>query len=219
MTIDLECADELLSTTRAVRKRLDFTRSAPPSVVLDCIRLAQQAPTASNQQHWRWLVVTDPGKRLALAELYRQTANAYFPTARDQAQAAGKEQTARVYDSAQYLADHLHEAPIHVIPCLLGRPPEGPGAHAGSFFASIYPAVWSFNLALRARGLGTVLTTLHLLREAEAAKLLGIPDNVTQAALLPVAYTIGDDFQPATRPPPESVTYWNQWEQSSPPSL
>lgn len=211
MTFHLECADELLSTTRAVRKRLDFSRPVARQVILDCIRIAQQAPTGSNRQTWRWLVVTDAAKRQGLAELYRRTAADYFPLAREQATAAGQAQTARVYDSAQYLADHLHEAPAHVIPCLLGRPPEGAGARVGGFFASIYPAVWSFNLALRARGLGTALTTLHLLREQEAAELLGIPADVTQAALLPVAYTIGERFRPAARPPPESITFFDQW--------
>jgi nitroreductase len=203
MTLHLECADELLSTTRAVRKRLDLTRPVPREVILDCIRLSQQAPTGSNQQTWRWLVVTDPVKRKAIADLYRSAAADYFPKARDRA---------RVYESAQYLADHLHEAPVHVFPCLLGRPPEGPAARAGGYFASIYPAIWSFNLALRARGLGTVLTTLHMLREAEAAKILGIPENVTQAALLPVAYTLGDKFSPTERPPPETITFFEQWE-------
>lgn len=214
MTLHLECADALLSTTRAVRKRLDLTRPVPREVILDCIRLAQQAPTGSNQQTWRWLVVTDPDKRAALAELYRQAMPGYFSAARDQAQAAGQQQNARVYDSAQYLVDHLHEAPVHVIPCLLGRPLGAGIAPNAGFFASIYPAVWSFCLALRARGLGSTLTTLHLLREAEAAKILGLPDDVTQVALLPVAYTIGDQFSPAQRPGPETVTYWNGWEQA-----
>jgi nitroreductase len=213
MPIDLESADELLSTTRAVRKRLDLTRPVPRGVILDCVRLAQQAPTGSNQQNWRWLVVTDPAKRQALADLYRGVAASYFHVARERAQAGGQAQTARVYDSAQYLADHLHEVPAHVIPCLIGRPPEGGGAVGGGFFASIYPAVWSFNLALRARGLGTVLTTLHLVREKEAAEILGIPAGVTQAALLPVAYTIGDKFRPSERPAPETITYWDRWEQ------
>ena len=212
MTLHLECADELLSTTRAVRKRLDLTRPVPRDVILDCIRLSQQAPTGSNQQTWRWLVVTDAAKRRALADLYRATAADYFPKVRDRARERGETQTAKVYVSAQYLADHLHEAPVHVIPCLLGRPPEGPAVRVGGFFASIYPAVWSFNLALRARGLGTALTTLHLFREAEAAKILGIPDDVTQAALLPVAYTIGDTFNPAKRPPPETITFFDTWD-------
>jgi nitroreductase len=202
MTLHLECADELLSTTRAVRKRLDLTRPVPRQVILDCIGLAQQAPTGGNQQSWRWLVVTDAAKRAALADLYRGAGADYFHKARDRAEATGQAQAARVYDSAQYLADHMHEVPVLVVPCLVGRPPEGGGARVGGFFASIYPAVWSFNLALRARGLGTVLTTLHLLREKEAAAILGIPDDVTQAALLPVAFTIGDTFKPSQRPRP-----------------
>lgn len=214
MAIHLDCADELLSTTRAVRKRLDLARPVPRQVILDCIRLAQQAPTGSNLQGWRWLVVTDPARRQALAELYREVASGYFAAARGKAAAAGQAQTARVYDSAQYLADHLHEVPVLVIPCLSGRPPEAGAGTAAGFFASIYPAVWSFSLALRARGLGTVLTTLHLFREHEAAQLLGIPDDVTQAALLPVAYTLGDTFRPAERPPPETITYFEAWGRS-----
>jgi nitroreductase len=186
MTIDLAAADALLSTTRAVRKRLDFTRPVPRDVVLDCIRLSQQAPTASNGQTWRWVVVDDADKR----------------------RAKGEEQTARVYGSAEYLADHLHEVPVHVIPCLVGRPYPG---FEGAFFASIYPAVWSFQLALRPRGLGTCLTTLLMMKEKEAAALLGIPDDVTQCGLLPVAYTIGDDFKPAQRPSADSIVHWNAW--------
>jgi nitroreductase len=209
MTLHLDCADELLSTTRAVRKRLDFTRAVPRDVILDCIRLSQQAPTGSNRQTWRWLVVTDPDKRKALAQIYRKAADAYFPTVRAQAEADGQGQTVRVYDSAQYLAEHMHEAPVHVIPCVLGPPPGGaPGA---AFYASIYPAVWSFILALRARGLGTTLTTLHLRHEAEAAEILGLPADVSQAALLPVAYTLGSTFRPADRPPPESITFFDRW--------
>ena len=211
MAIQIENADELLSTTRAVRKRLDFAKPVPREVILDCIRISQQAPTGSNQQGWRWMVVTDAKKRAALAELYRGATGDYFPTAGAKAKADGQDQTARVYDSAQYLADHLHEAPVIVIPCQMGRPVDGMlGAQAG-FFASIYPAVWSFNLALRARGLGTVLTTMHLFREKETAALLGIPDDVTQVALLPVAYTIGDAFKPTQRPAPETITFFDTW--------
>jgi nitroreductase len=128
--------------------------------------------------------------------------------ARNTASAQGEEQTARVYGSAEYLADHLQEVPVHVIPCLVGRPYVG---FEGAYFASIYPAVWSFQLALRARGLGTVLTTLLMMKEKEAAHLLGIPADVTQCGLLPVAYTIGSDFKPAQRPSPESIVHWNAW--------
>ena len=211
MTLHLDCADELLSTTRAVRKRLDLSRPVPRDVILDCIRISQQAPTGSNSQGWRWLVITDPARKQALADLYRGTAADYFPKARARAQSQDLAQTARVYDSAQYLADHLHEVPAHVIPCISGRPPEGGGSHAGGFFASIYPAVWSFNLALRARGLGSVFTTLHLFRQKEVGELLGIPKEFTQVALLPVAYTLGTDFKPASRPPVEEITYWDSW--------
>jgi nitroreductase len=208
MTIDLASADALLSTTRAVRKRLDFTRPVPRQVILDCIRLAQQAPTASNSQTWRWIVVDDAETRRRIAELYREAAGTMLADARKAAVAQGDEQTARVYGSAEYLADHLHEVPVHVIPCLTGRPYPG---HEGASYASIYPAVWSFQLALRPRGLGTVLTTLLMMKEKEVASLLGIPADVTQCGLLPVAYTIGSDFKPAQRPSPESIVRWNAW--------
>ncbi len=210
MSLSIAATDELLSTTRAVRKRLDLHRPVPREVILECIRLSQQAPTGSNQQSWRWLVVTDPAKRAALAELYRALAKPHFPTAMDAARQTGETQTLRVYESADFLADHLHEVPALVIPCHLGRPGDMLVTQA-SFFGSIFPAIWSFNLALRARGLGTVLTTIHLIREKEAAAILGIPDDVTQVALLPVAYTIGDTFKPAARPPAEDITFWNEW--------
>lgn len=212
MTIDRQRADELLTTTRAVRKRLDLTRPVPREVILDCIRISQQAPTASNTQKWRWLIVTDAAKKQALAEIYRSVYAGFFADAVNQARDAGDAQTARVYDSASYLADHLHEAPALVIPCLAERPPLEILAATASYFASIYPAVWSFILALRARGLGSVLTTIHLLRERDAAALLGISEDVTQLALLPVAYTIGDAFKPADRPPPESITSFDSWQ-------
>jgi nitroreductase len=210
LSIAIGLADELLSTTRSVRRRLDPTRAVPREVILDCIRVSQQAPTGGNQQSWRWLVVTDAGKRAALADLYRAVARERFAASAEEAKRAGELQTARVYGSALHLADHLREAPALVIPCQLGRPGDKVVTQA-SFFASIYPAVWSFNLALRARGLGTTLTTIHLAREADAAAILGIPDDVTQAALLPVAYTLGDAFRPARRSPPEEITYWDDW--------
>jgi nitroreductase len=211
MSFHLECADELLSTTRAVRKRLDLSRPVPQALILDCIRIAQQAPTGSNKQHWRWIVVTDAEKRRAIAEVYRATTGGYFAGAEDAAAQAGDAQTARVYSSAVHLADHLHEIPALVIPCLTGRPQGTATLMQASFYASIFPAVWSFCLAARARGLGTALTTMHLAQEAEVAALLGIPDDVTQCALLPVAYALGDSFKPAARPAPESITFIDQW--------
>jgi len=212
MSINRAAADELLSTTRAVRKRLDLTREVPREVLVECIDLCQQAPTGSNAQGWRWVVVQDAEKRAALAEIYREGGGPYLEQAREAADPNSQSQTRRVYDSALYLLDHLHEVPVHVIPCLSGRLPESVSpTQAAGFFASIYPAVWSFQLALRARGLGTVLTTLHLLHERKAAELLGIPDDVTQCGLLPVAYTLGQDFKPAKRPDPETIIHWDSW--------
>ncbi|MBV1687514.1 nitroreductase family protein [Novosphingobium sp. G106] len=208
MQFDLAMTDALLSTTRAVRKRLDLDRPVPREVIAECLELAVQAPTASNSQTWRWLVVDDPDKRAALADIYRKGAlpylNAGLATATDQA--------ARVRDSAMWLAENLEKVPAMLIPCVEGRPPEGaPMLMLGSMYGSIYPAVWSFQLALRARGLGSALTTLHLLHEKEAAKLLGIPDTVLQVGLLPIGYTKGTDFKPAQRPPVSRITHWNGW--------
>ena len=208
MMIDIAAADELLSTTRAVRKRLDFTRPVPRDVIMDCIRLSQQAPTASNSQTWRWVIVDDADTRRQIARLYREAAGTMLSDARQAAGAQGEVQTERVYGSAEYLAEHLHEVPVLVLPYLLGRPYTG---FEGAYFASIYPAVWSFQLALRPRGLGTVLTTLTMMKEKEIAELLGVPADMTQCGLLPVAYTIGTDFKPAQRPGADSIVHWNAW--------
>lgn len=209
---DLTETDRLLSTTRAVRKRLDLARPVPRQTILDCVRLAQQAPTGSNSQGWHFVVVEDAEIRRGLAALYKKAADAYLELARSRLSEAEK-QTARVYDSAFWLVDHLAEVPVHVVPCITGRPAETGAAIAGaSFFGSIFPAVWSLQLALRSRGLGSALTTLHLVHEREAAALLGIDaDAVTQVALLPVAWTRGTDFKPAARPGPETITSWNRW--------
>lgn len=210
--MDIAATDHLLSTTRAVRKRLDLDRPVGREVILECLRLAQQAPTGGNQQGWRWLVVTDPDKRQALADIYNAN-RAIIEGARDVAHKNGDPQTIRVYDSAVNFGDVLHRVPVHVIPCIKGRADNAPNVSAASLYGSILPAVWSFMLAARSRGLGTVWTTIHLVKEAEAAKLLGIPDGWTQAALIPVAYTTGGDFKPAARPPVETVTFWDGWDQ------
>lgn len=212
MALDVAVCDELLSTTRAVRKRLDFERPVPRDTIMECIRLSMQAPTGSNSQGWRWMVVDDAVKRAALADLYRLAAKPYLTTASEQSGTTGDAQTQRVFSSAMYLMERLQDAPVHVIPCLQGRLPDStPAAAMAGYFGSILPAVWSFQLALRARGLGSCLTTLHLAHEREAAELLGIPDDVLQVALLPVAYTKGTDFKPAQRPAPDTITHWNAW--------
>ena len=208
---DLAETDRLLTTTRAVRKRLDLDRPVPREVILDCIRISQQAPTGSNQQGWRWLIVTDEDKKAALADMYRRGGSGYLAATRASLE-PGQEQTGRVLDSAAYLAENIERAPVLVIPCVKGRPPEGaPPILWAVMGGSIFPAVWSFQLALRSRGLGSVITSFHLLFEKEAAGLLGIPDDVVQMALLPVAYTKGTDFKAAERPPVDQIVHWDQW--------
>jgi len=211
---DLEITDALLSTTRAVRKRLDFERPVPDEIIRECLELTLQAPTGSNRQGWRWIVVTDPAKRKALADIYRKGAGGYLDSAYEAATARGAAQDSRVYDSARYLAARLQDAPAHVIPCVrVDHLPENPPQRVwAGLMGSIMPAVWSFQLALRARGLGSVLTTLHLQHGDEAAALLNIPEGIMQVGLLPVAYTIGQDFKPAMRPPLDDVLHWNAWD-------
>ncbi|OBK16065.1 nitroreductase family protein [Mycobacterium asiaticum] len=206
--MDIASVDELLTTTRAVRKRLDLTRPVGRDVILECIGLAMQAPTASNAQDWRWLVVTDADKRAAIADIYRSVGAQYLAHA---AATASDPQTQRVYRSAHGLTETLAQVPVHVIPCLLEPIDETNRLAAASAWASIIPAGWSFLLALRSRGLGSVWTTMHLAKEREVADVLGIPPTVTQAALFPVAYTMGTNFRPAARPPAETITFWDGW--------
>jgi nitroreductase len=217
--IDLPVADRLLTTTRAVRRRLDLTRPVERQLLLDSIAIAQQAPTGGNSQGWSFVVVTQPGVRAELARIYREASGDYFERARRKAAERGDAQTGRVYEGAAHLAAVLDRVPVHVIPCLHGRiPAEGTtNARAAGFYASIYPAVWNLMLALRARGLGSALTTMHLAREAEVAELLGIPDDVSQVALIPVAHYTGDTFSPAARPPAATITHWNGWAGSEDP--
>ena len=212
MPLDLASVDHVLTTTRSVRRRLDLERPVEPEVIEECLRLAIQAPTGGNSQGWRWIVVTDAELRMQLAELYRDISTPYLAAGLDAGEPS--EQQRRVVDSAKYLADILHEVPVHVIPCLYGELEGVPGWAAAGAYGSILPAVWSFQLALRSRGLGSAYTTLHLAYEQEAAAVLGIPDTVTQAGLIPVAYTKGDDFKPAQRRPVEEITYFNGWKQT-----
>ena len=210
MEFDLAQTDALLSTTRAVRKRLDLEREVPDDVLLECLQLAVQAPTGSNRQGWRWMVVRDAEKKEALAELYREAGGAYLAEAAKTADPGT--QTGRVMDSANYLAENLGRVPVMVIPLIIGRLDDGTTNSAAGLFGSIIPAMWSFQLALRSRGLGSCYTTLHLAKEAEAAQLLGIPDHLSQAGLLPVAYTKGTDFKPANRDPVEQITYLDTYK-------
>lgn len=213
--------DELLSTTRAVRKRLDLDRAVPLPVIRECLEVALQAPTGSNAQGWHFVVVTDEAKRAALADIYRR-AFAMYPDMPFSAHNVHKDDPsmtgiqARIVSSAEYLAENLHRVPAMLVPCVAGRvdavpPPLGTLAQA-SVYGSILPAVWSFMLAARARGLGTCWTTLHLWFEEEAAQLLGIPyADITQCALIPVAYTKGTDFKPGPRKPLDGILHVDNW--------
>ena len=212
--MDVAAFDHFLTTTRSVRKRLDLTRPVPRALIEQCVEIALQAPTGSNAQGWQFVVVTDSAKRARIAQLYKQAFDAYERTSawpRYESDDPRGPQMPRVIDSARYLADHLHEVPVFVIPCIQGRVEKASVVEQASVYGSILPAAWSFMLALRTRGLGTAWTTLHLVHEKEVAKLLGIPDAVTQAALFPVAYFKGRDFRRAERIPAASRTHWNVW--------
>ena len=213
-------ADELLSTTRSVRKRLDFDRPVDEKLINECLEMAVQAPTGSNSQNWRFLVVTDPEKRSALADIYRKGFEVYanmVGSAGQLAEVAESEERAaqqlRVTESATYLAENMERVPVMMIPCLPGRVDQMPGLAGASLYGSIIPSAWSFMLAARERDLGTCWTTIHLIFEQEASEVLGIPfEEVTQVALITVAHTIGSDFKPAKRIPLNEVVSWNNWE-------
>ena len=213
MTLDLS-VDELLTTTRSVRKRLDFEKPVSRDVVMECLELALQAPTGSNAQGWQWVFVDDPGKKKALADIYRTNATPYLDQPKPERGDIRDQQMDSVMNSAKYLNEHFEEAPVLMIPCLEGRPDGAPAGMSASYWGSLLPAVWSFMLALRSRGLGSAWTTLHLIGEGEkqAAEILGIPfDEYSQGGLFPIAYTKGTEFKPAKRLPAEQLTHWNTW--------
>ena len=212
---NLAVLDHLLTTTRSVRKRLDLTRPVEREVIEQCLEIAGQAPSGSNRQGWHFVVVTDGEKKQFIAERYRKAWYGYNATrnvATGPNLTAEEKQLQRVISSAQYLADHLQDVPVLVIPCIEGRPDDAAPASQAGVYGSILPAAWSLMLALRARGLGSAWTTLHLQSEREIAELLGIPADISQAALLPVAYFKGDDFRPAKRKPMRDRTYWDSWQ-------
>lgn len=208
--------DELLATTRSVRKRLDFSRPVEPEVIRECLELAVQAPTGANSQGWQFVVVTDSEQRQKLGAIYHKGYQLYRQqTAKYDISSLTPEQAAtlkKVRDSSDYLADHMQDAPVLLVPCMLGRVDGASSREQAGFWGSILPAVWSFMLAARERGLGTTWTTIHLFYEQEAAEVLGIPyEKVTQAALIPVAYTLGTDFKQAPRKPMDKILHFDRW--------
>jgi nitroreductase len=207
-------AHQVLSTTRSVRKRLDLDRPVPRSVILDCIDLASQAPTGGNVERCRWIVIDDPDQRRRVADVYRRAYGPYMEERKallGDATGPEADATRRVMSSSDHLAEVMDRVPALVIPCRFDRPPVDDARNLASFYGSILPAAWSFMLALRSKGLGSSWTTLHLDFEEEAAELLGVPPTITQVALLPVGYTVGADFKPASRRPAATITYWNRW--------
>jgi nitroreductase len=217
---DLDTVDRLLTTTKAVRRRLDLTRPVPRDVVVECIGLAGYAPNASNGQEWRWVVVDDPSLRQRVGEQYRKTLVPPVTKMLAGKEAAGDEAGARISRSILYLADHMGEVPVLVLPCydkaaglrryqtLLGSAYPGSADMDSSKYASIYPAVWGFQLALRSRGLASALTTAHQSDQAAMAEILDIPLDWDQTCLIPVAYPTGGDFVPSPRRPPEESIIW-----------
>jgi nitroreductase len=207
--MDRATVDDLLTTTRSVRKRLDLGRAVDPQIIQQCIDIAIQAPNGGNLGRYHFVVVTDSAKRTRIAEIYRRAFAEFLPL-------RGGTYAPAVVASTAYLAEHLHEVPVHIIPCVEGRVENRGLFRQATRYGSILPAAWSLMLALRARGLGSAWTTLHLMYEKDVAALLGIPGDVTQAALLPVAHFTGDDFKPANRVPGRERTYWDIWGRTEP---
>ncbi len=209
-------ADEVLTSTRSVRKRLDFDRPVERSIVEECLEIAMQAPTGSNRQGWHWVVVEDQAKKDAVGAVYQDNFALYrsMPPPEYEAGDTRGERRDKVIDSATYLAENFHRAPLMMIPCIWGRLDGVPAEHAAGAWGSLLPAAWSFMLALRERALGSAWTTIHMIGDGErqVAELLGIPfDKVQQGGLFPIAYTIGTDFKPAKRQPLADILHWDRW--------
>jgi nitroreductase len=210
-------ADDVLNTTRAVRKRLDFSRPVEDEVIRDCVATAMQAPSGSNLMTMQFVVVKDPEKRHAIGEVYKQCWAIYsstpmFAGAIQKEGESEQAQQARVTDSATYLSEHMADAPALVLGCTAGRIDGAPAMMSASVMGNILPGMWSFMLAARARGLGTAWTTISLMMEKEVADIVGIPfDEIQQACLTPLAYTVGTDFKRAMRPDPDTIIHWDAW--------
>lgn len=211
--------DQLLTTTRSVRRRLDLASPVEPHLVRECVEIALQAPMATAlQSRVHFVVVTDRAHREALAALFRRAFEQSTEIRRqivDGLTADGAIPPAalsRAVQSSDHLTDHLHEVPVHVVPCISWRAEGLSAPEQSGLWGSVYPAVWSFLLAARARGLGGVVTSTHLTFEREAADVLGIPyEEVMQVALIPLARTLGTTFKPGPRPPLEGAVHWDRW--------
>jgi nitroreductase len=209
--MDLAAVDHVLTTTRSVRRRLDLGRPVDARILEECLEIAIQAPTGSNIARYHFVVVTDPAKKAVIGEHYRRVFFEEYLPRWPQRTPDFPERDELFSGSARYLAEHLHEVPVLVIPCVEARPEDkGPLAQAGAY-GNILPAAWSFMLALRARGVASAWTTIHIRYEREIGALLEIPETVTQAALIPVAHATGGEFHAAPRVPARERTYWDGW--------
>jgi nitroreductase len=225
--IDLRSVDHVLTTTRAVRRRLDLGRPVERELIESCIDIAIQAPTALNGETWHFVVITEPSQRAAVAEIYRRAGeghrsgglplDSYLSSLRaekpDDRRFAAQQ---RMFSSGAHLVRHMQDVPVLILACVEGRVENaGPGAQA-SLYGSIFPAVWSLMLAFRARGIGSVMTTQHIEHfEQDMARVADLPDGITQAALLAVAYFTGSDFRPAKRAPARERIHWDRWRKAS----
>lgn len=207
--------DQLLTTTRAVRKRLDLTRPVPREVIEECLAIAVQAPSGSNRQAWQFVFVDDPVKKKQLADLYGEVFDEYSKAPASAAYQPGDPRHERrdaVTESAVHLRQHFHEVPVLMLAYQEGRLEGEPTARQPGYWGSILPAVWSFMLALRARGLGSAWTTMTCRKEAEVAAVVGVDHTrYTHAGMFPIAYTIGTDFKAAARTDLSTVMHWNEW--------
>jgi len=208
--------DEVLTTTRTVRKRLDLERPVEREVLEECFRIAQQAPSGSNMQSFHFMVVSDPDKRAALGDLFRRGLEQYrtspialynlaYP---DQSQV---EAAPRIIESLEHLADRVEQVPVHVFPCIQFPLDRVPVTMMGGIMGSIIPAVWSYMLAARSRGLGTCWSNMHSYFSDEADEIIGLPDGVTQIACILTAYSLGTEFKAATRRPLDDIVHWDRW--------
>ncbi|MBW1882316.1 MAG: nitroreductase family protein [Deltaproteobacteria bacterium] len=212
MQDDRSFLDHVLSTTRSIRWRMDLDRQVERETLVECIRLATFAPNASNAQDWRWIVIDAPEVKRFVAERYRAGMMETMHALLAERERNGDEAGVRHSRATIHLGEVLERVPIHVIPCMRGRIEEDPSlGNVTRLLGSIYPAVWSFQLALRSRGLGSTLTTSHLLAEREVGERLGVPSDYTQVALIPVAYIKGGELSPPPRRPVEEVIGWNGW--------
>jgi nitroreductase len=205
--IDIAQIDEVLATTRAVRRRLDLERAVDNQTLLDCIDLAEQAPTGGNLGSRRWIIVRDQRVKDQLGEMYGQSALPFMTAAADRLRGTGHP-AEKVMASAAYLAAHLAEVPAIVIPTIIGR---HDGSGRPGLFDSVIQAAWSFCLALRARGLGTAWVTAALADTARVKEILGIPEHMTEIVMFPVAWTKGTDFRRAVRQPARTITYFDRF--------